>query len=118
MGLGAIVVIGLEGEASRSTAPQEASALLSQPLAWFDVLGRSVAERVIERFVRADVEVVSLLVQDGSCIIKPSFVGFKNVDLQIVSDVYAAICQKLKDYSRDGIEHAFVASANAYAETD
>ena len=118
MGLGAIVVIGLEDEASCSTAPQEASALLSQPLACFDVLGGSVADRVIERFVRTDVDVVSLLVPDESCIVKPRFVGFKNVDVQIVSDLYAAICQKLKDYSRDGIEHAFVASANAYAETD
>lgn len=118
MGLGAIVVIGLEGEASCSTAPQEASAVLSQPLACFDVLGRSVADRVIERFVRADVNLVSLLVQDGSSIVKPPFVGFKNVDVQIVSDLYAAICQRLKEYSRDGVEHAFVASANAYAETD
>lgn len=118
MGLGAIVVIGLESEASCATAPQEAGALLSRPLACFDVLGRSVADRVIERFVRADVDVVSLLVQEGSCIVKPPCVGFKNVDVQVVSNLYAAICQKLKEYSRDGIEHAFVASANAYAETD
>ncbi len=118
MGLGAIVVIGLEDEASCSAAPQEASGLLSQPLACFDVLGRSVSDRVIERFVRADADVVSVLVQRESCIVKPSFVGFKNVEVQVVSDLCAAIYQKLKEYSRDGIEHAFVASANAYAETD
>lgn len=118
MGLGAIVVIGLEREASGSTAQQETSALLAEPLACFDVLGHSMAERIIERFVRADVDVVSLLVQEGSCRVKSCFVGFKNVDVQVVTDLYAAIHQKLRDYSRNGIEHAFVVSSSAYAETD
>jgi NDP-sugar pyrophosphorylase family protein len=94
------------------------AALLEIPLALVEVLGRSTAERMVERFVRADVDVVSVLVEaDGSN--RPRFVSTsKNTDVQVVKDVTAGIAQKLKEYSRNGIEHSFVVSGNVYAETD
>jgi carbonic anhydrase/acetyltransferase-like protein (isoleucine patch superfamily) len=118
VGLGAIVVIGLEGEASRSTAPIETGVRLTEDLACFDVLGRSMVERVIDRLERAEVDAISVIAQEGSCQRNPSLADFKSADLQIVNDPYSAIHQKLKEYSRVGIDHAFLFSANAYAETD
>ena len=118
MKLGAIVVIGLEDEPSRSTASQQTPIPLAQPLACLDVLGHSTAERIIERFVRADMDVVSVLSQEESCGVKPALMESKNVEVQAVGDLIGAIYQRLKDYSRNGIEHAFVVSANAYVETD
>ena len=67
MGLGAIVVIGLEGEASRSMAPIETGVRLTQDLACFDVLGRSMVERIIDRLERAEVDAISVIAQEGSC---------------------------------------------------
>lgn len=118
MGLGAIVVMGLEREALGSQAPREAGAFLTEPLEYLDILGRSMAERVIERFVRADVDIVSVLVQEESYGVKPRFVGFENVEVQVVSDLGSAICQKLREFSQNGIEHSFVISGSVYAETD
>jgi carbonic anhydrase/acetyltransferase-like protein (isoleucine patch superfamily) len=117
--LGAIVVIGLEeDETSRSTASQQTRIPLAQPLACLDVLGHSTAERIIEHFVRADIDVVSVLSQEESCGVKPVLMGSKDVEVQAVGDLHGAIYQQLKAYSRNGVEHAFVVSANDYVETD
>ncbi len=125
MGLGAIVVIGTEREAFGSTAPQGivqvpgSDALLPAPLACVDILGRSMVERAIERFTRADVELLTVLVPAGSvCEVRPFADTFETVNVQVVADVFSAITQQLHDYSQKGIEHSFVASANVYAETD
>jgi NDP-sugar pyrophosphorylase family protein len=120
VGLGAIVVMGMESAALCSMGARETGpALLERPLAYVDVLGRSTAERIVERFMRADVEVVSVLVQTGGPYsIKPSFAAFENVKVQVVTDSSAALRQKLKEYSRSGIEHSFVISGTVYAETD
>jgi NDP-sugar pyrophosphorylase family protein len=120
VGLGAIVVVGAERDVFRSAAPQsDLKALLSQPLAYVEVLGRSVLESMIERFVRADAETVTVLVapeQSGG--IEPFRATYENVTVQVVSDVFSALADKLKDYSQGGIQHSFVASGSVYAETD
>ena len=125
MGLGAIVVIGTEREAFGSTAPQGivqvpgSDALLPAPLACVDILGRSMVERAIERFTRADVELLTVLVPAGSVYeVRPFADTFETVNVQVVADVFSAITQQLHDYSQKGIEHSFVASANVYTETD
>lgn len=121
MGLGAIVVTGEQREAKVTAAPGQPG-LLSEPLAYFEVLGRSAAERIIERFVHADVDVVSVLRQEEdlnrSVRLKPSFTAFENVEFQVTGDPYLAIRQKLQEYSSNGIEHAFLLFGNVYAETD
>lgn len=118
MGLGAIVVMGLEREVFGSTVHREADAFLTEPLECFDILGRSMAERVIERFVRAEVDIVSLLVQQEPYCIKPRFDGFQNVEVELAGDPGSAIYRKLKEFSRNGIEHSYVISGSVYAETD
>jgi hypothetical protein len=120
VGLGAIVVVGAEREVFCSAAPQsDQKALLSQPLACVDVLGRSVLENMIERFVSADVGTVTVLVAaEEPCGIGPLRGTYANVSIRVAGDVFAELTQQLKDYSQKGIEHSFVASASVYAETD
>lgn len=121
MGLGAIAVIGAGDESFRSVTPQEngKASLLAEPLACVDVIGYSMLERTVERFVRAGVETVSVLVPANlSSLVKPFTNIFDNVKVQIVGDVFSAITDKITQYSSDGIEDAFVVSANLYTETD
>lgn len=119
VGLGAIVVTGEQHDASAGTASR--SSLLCEPLGYFEVAGRSTAERIIERFVHADADVVSVFQYgDSTCSqrLKPSFTAFENVEFELTSDPYLAIREKLQDYSDSGIEHCFLLFGNVYAETD
>jgi hypothetical protein len=118
VGLGAIVVPGERYRSTPAIAPDGADNWLSEPLAYLDVAGRSPAERTIERFLQADVDIVSVL-QDGTrfCGTKPAFT-FENVEFQTVSDPYPAIQRKLREFLQGGIQHSFVLIGNVYAETD
>ena len=121
MALGVIVVIGAEFEGVHSTlaAASNDELLLAVPLACTDVLGRSTLDRTVERFVRAGAEVVSVLVpMEMAHLVQPCSVSFDNLKTQAVADVNAAVAQKLRDFSRGGIDHAFVVSANLYTEAD
>jgi NDP-sugar pyrophosphorylase family protein len=121
VGLGAIVVIGAESEGFCPAALQGAGSLVSQPVACTDILGRSMVERAIERFARADVEAVTVLVAAENRMFGiPVAPGLDHVDVTVrrVPDIVSAITQTLNEYSDRGIAHSFVASANLYAETD
>ncbi len=120
MGLGAIVVIGAEFGGNRSTLPQGSEQeSLAAPLPCVEVMGRSVTERTAERFVRAGVEVVSvLLTTELAHAVQPFCTSFENLTVQVVSDISSAVIQKCKDFSRGGIDQAFIVSANVYTETD
>ena len=119
MGLGAIVVVGAELESIGSTAPQESAPLIVEPLACIEVLGRSMLQRTIERLARAGVEVISVLVPlEKAYTVPPISTSFENVSIQVVAEMNPAVTQKLRDFSRDGVEHAFVMSASLYTETD
>ncbi len=116
-------MIGAESESKSfcSSALQGAVGLASQPLACTDILGRSMVERAIERFARADAEAVTILVAtDNRMFSVPVGRGIEDVQVTIlqVEDVFTGIAQTLKVYSDRGIAHSFVASANLYAETD
>jgi NDP-sugar pyrophosphorylase family protein len=121
VGLGAIVVIGAELEAFNSITPQGSGreSLSAESLACVDVMGRSMIERTVERFVRAGLDVVSVLVAaEMSNAVPPFSTAFQNVELQVVADPASAVTQKFREFSRNGIEHTFVVSASTYAETD
>ena len=121
MGLGAIVVIGAEFEGVRpSLTPRgDHQPLIAEPLACVDIMGRSIIERTIERFVRAGVETISVLLPAEMADTMPSFpVSFDNLKIQVVTDMSSAVTQKLRDFSRDGLQHAFVVSASVYTEAD
>jgi carbonic anhydrase/acetyltransferase-like protein (isoleucine patch superfamily) len=119
VGIGAIVASG-EEQIYQPGLSREFD-LLSEPLGHFEVLGRSTLERIIERFVRAELEVVAVLRRTGgeiSNVPTPSFTAFENVEYCLVNDDGSGIQQKLRDFSRAGIDHAFVLFGNLYAETD
>ena len=121
MGLGAIVVVGaeLENIAAAGESHENAQEFIPEPLACVDVLGRSMLERMIERFVRSGVEVVSVIVpEELSYSVPASYTGFENVQIHVVSDVGVSLTQKFVEYASAGIEHSFVASASLYTETD
>ncbi len=119
MGLGAIVVPGERYRSTPAAAPDNTNLLLSQPLAYLDIAGRSPVERTIERFVQADVDAVSVLQDEASFRgMKPTFASFEKVEFQTVPDPYPAIQRKMREFSRSGIEHSFVLIGNSYGETD
>jgi NDP-sugar pyrophosphorylase family protein len=118
VGLGAIVVMGEAQDGERAGVFPGDASVLSQPFACFDVLGRSTAQRIIERFVRADVDVVTVLQTAVRQDMKAPFTAFENVEFRVMRDAGEGVLQKLRHYSRNGIEHSFLILGNVYAETD
>jgi len=121
VGLGAIVVVeAAEPDIFSSSSSQGAGqeSLLAEPFACVDVMGRPMMDRTIERFVRAGVEAVSVLVPAQIACAVHASPAFKNVELQVVAELNSAVAQKCKEYSQAGIEHSFVVPASLYTETD
>lgn len=120
MGLGAVIVVGAElGEVPSLELARDQEALPGTTWPCVELLGRSVLERTIERFVRAGVETISVLVPVEFADRIPAFsTAFENVTIQSVAHANAAVIQKLSDFCGDGIEHSFVVSASLYTETD
>ena len=117
MVIGAIVIIGAVKEQAIPTAyeigPQHV--VVEGALGCVEIMGRSVVERMIERFLAAEVEVVSVLVDARVAL--PSFCRFSDkVTTHVVDDMGSALSQTLREYSEQGIGFAFVAQANVYAE--
>lgn len=126
MRLGAIVVVGTLGEAvsheaRRPTLLNEAanSPWLEKPLACLEIAGRSIAERMVQRFVAAGVEDVSVLAtsNDEMPEFRDSF-GTAIVHVEVVKDINSAIQRKLIEFCNAELDHSFICSASAYAETD
>jgi NDP-sugar pyrophosphorylase family protein len=121
VGPGAIVIIGSDRQSFNvsTKAGSEDEIVFSEPFSCVDILGRSVVERTIDRLLRADAEAVSVLVAADVANAVRSLAGkWDNVRFQAVPDVGLAIKRKLEKFSRAGIEHSIVVSADVYAETD
>lgn len=123
MGLGAIVVVeaGYEGLYPADAQERGRARLLNEPLACVNVFGRSMLERSIDYFVRADVEAVKVLVSASESCRLPALLptsGNASVEIHVVNDLPSAITQTVKGYRQNGIDHAFVASSGVYAEAD
>jgi hypothetical protein len=124
VGLGAIIVVGAKSgvfaqDAPAGSGPNDEPPLQGDPLACFDILGRSITERMVERFVRVEADVISVLVEADVTFQMPPLRGsFANLSIQIVNDTEHAVAKKLRDYSMNGIDRCFVQSAEAYTETD
>jgi NDP-sugar pyrophosphorylase family protein len=125
---GAILIVGAETPVDELPASSAASVsdqplvLWDEPLACLEILGRTTVERMIERFLREDLAVVSVLV-DASVAHLVSTIGKSDgnsgrLNYQVVDDVWSAVAQTLKDYSEGGIDHAVVATTSAYVECD
>lgn len=121
MGLGAIVVVGGALEALSSTAPQPGTqeSVLTEPPECVEIMGRSMVDRTVERFVRAGVEVVTVLVPAGIPLVTPAIsAGVADVKVQVSSDIPSAITQKFAEYASNGIDHTFLVAGSLYTETD
>jgi len=114
------VVAGVEHEPFGSAALQGVGRepVLAEPLACADILGRSLTERTIERFLDADVEIVSVLAPSEKFLKRAFSSASEKVKVQIVGDVWSAMSHELERFSQIGIDHSFVSSASLYAETD
>lgn len=130
MQAGAILIAGAQNRrtgdelpaVSQDGAGDHPLSLWNEPLACLEILGRTTVERMLERFLREDLARVSLLV-DSNVSYLASTLGeprgnSDQVDVQRVDDVWSAVAQTLKRYSEGGIDHAFIANANAYMECD
>jgi NDP-sugar pyrophosphorylase family protein len=121
VGLGAIVVIGGALEALSATAPPSTrqDAVGAQPLECVEIMGRSMIDRTIERFVRAGVDVVTVLAPAGvSVTLSAISRGLADIKVHVVSDIAKAITQKFAEYASNGIEHTFLVAGGLYTETD
>jgi hypothetical protein len=114
--IGAIIIATAE-EPAISTAPGEQHLVVKGPLGCVEIMGRSVVERMVERFLEAEVELVSVLTDARVAL--PSFrQSWDRVTVDDVDDIGCGLSRTLKDYSERGIEFVFVAHANLYAECD
>jgi len=121
VGLGAIVVVGGALEALTSTAPQPGTqeSPVTGPLEGVEIMGRSMVDRMVERFVRAGVEVVTVLVPGGIPLVTPAISkGLADVKVQVCSDIPSAITEKFAEYASNGIDHTFLVAGSLYTETD
>ena len=130
MQAGAILIIGAEtaapGDEPRAFPAAGVSdqplGLWEQPLACLEILGRTTAERMLERFLREDLAFVSVLVDTNVSplvlAIARSGCNSDKVNVQVVADVWSAVTETLKAYSEGGIDHAVIATAGAYMECD
>ena len=121
VGLGAIVVISAKEELFGSDGSAEpsqlAGAVLGTALECAEVCGRSLVERLVERFTAIDCDTISILVENG--VFLPAFrTGHAEVTVENFDNLRFAITQKLTEFADRGIDHSFINWANAYAETD
>jgi hypothetical protein len=127
VGLGAVVAIGskqpeLAGEGAASNeagsgAVVDRPSWPAGPLECLELLGSSLVERTVERFAAIDVDCISVLVEPGTYL-PPFRTAHENVTVEVVSDLDAAIVQKLREHAQRGIDHSFLNGADTYAETD
>jgi NDP-sugar pyrophosphorylase family protein len=119
---GAVLVVGTElAMVTQNTGLKFAEVLpnqtlIEEALSCIDVLGSPVIERMADRFQSAG-GTISILVESGERCALPNGIGDR-ATVRVVSDIFSAIGETLAEFSRNGIEHAFVCSANTYAEVD
>jgi hypothetical protein len=116
--IGAIIIIGAVGEQATPGAPEGGlPQVVEGSLGCVEILGRSVVERMVERFLSADVEVVSV-VADARAVLPSFCVSSNKVTAQVVDDMGPALSRILHGYSERGVGFAFVTHANVYTECD
>jgi NDP-sugar pyrophosphorylase family protein len=121
--LGAILVVGTQAEASvgdgAAVVPLNPASGRSIPLAFVEILGCSVLERMVEQFLASDAECVSLLAESRIGHLLPDFrQSYPKVNVVVADDLELAIAQTLKSYCENGIDYALVSTAGAYTECD
>jgi hypothetical protein len=119
VGLGAVFVLGNKSEPGWIGAQPGQESWLARPIACIDLMGLTMVERIIRNLSTINLDVITVLstaeLIDDVLLLRRQF---PNLNVQVVSDLSFGVAEKLNEYSRSGIEHAFIVSANCYAETD
>ncbi len=119
MRLGAIVVIGTHDEALghefvHGTPEMGVRDPFGEAVACIEVVGRSTVERIIDRFLSAEVEVVSVFIEAEASRQQLRFRKLtENVTVEVVDEIHSAVDRKLTDYAHSGIEHSVINTADA-----
>jgi len=115
--IGAIIIGTVAGQAIPNISEANQHAVVEGPLGCVEIMGRSVVDRMVERFLAADVEAVTILA-NASVALPPLRQSSERVRVHIVGDTGPAVSETLRDYSERGVGFVFVAQANVYAECD
>ncbi|HLV89312.1 MAG TPA: hypothetical protein VKV39_20170 [Candidatus Sulfotelmatobacter sp.] len=124
MEVGAIVVVEAESDKFDSAlSPQSgnerlggSSGLLSEPIEFVELLGRSLVERAVEQFTGANIKSTLVLHRDILGL-TPQFRRVPDdLDVYIADDIWSAIVSVLEAYASNGIDCAFLARPSAYSE--
>jgi NDP-sugar pyrophosphorylase family protein len=123
VGFGAVLIISSRNRrfadiaVSSSAQPVSHSGIAGAPLECAEICGRTLVERIIERYAAIDCDSISILVEAG--IFLPRFRSeHVNVSIETVNDLRPAVTRKLDEYLEQGIDHAFIQWADTYTETD
>jgi len=119
--LGAIIVVGQRREwpeinSKPALVRNEQSAMLPGPLCFVEVCGRSVMDRMSDRFIEAGVETVSVLIDAELSYPRKRF--RKDVTVKVVDDLGLAVRETLCEYAQNGVDHSFINWADTFLETD
>lgn len=125
MDVGAIVIVeapsGIDESASEPSAAglNSAALLAGEPLAFVDLLGRSLLEHTIDRLLSAHVKVKSLVVHPDVATSMPTFRRpLGNLSVRVAEDPWMAVAQILEAYGKTGCDCALVVKPTAYIEAD
>jgi NDP-sugar pyrophosphorylase family protein len=122
--VGAIIIVETESRSNESPSQSRAvdanaAQFVEGPLAFVDVLGRSLLEHTVEQLIHAGVKTPSLVVQPEAAGHIPVFRGpFGDVNVRVADDSRSAVAEILLNYSKNGCDCAFVVKPNAYANVD
>lgn len=124
MDVGAIVIVEAERRIDESPSPSVAesnseTAFAGGTLSFIDLFGRSVLEHIIEKLLRAQVKLTSLIVRPELANSLPVFRGVSgDLTVRVANDPWAAVAEILEHYWKNGCGCALVAKPTAYIETD
>ncbi len=123
--VGAIVIVEEESRTDESPSPSSVADLTTAapfaegPIAFIDLLGRSVLEHTIERLRSMHVKVTSLIVPPHLATSIPVFrAPLGNVNVRVADDAWSAVVEILESYWKNGCDCAFIAKPSAYIEAD
>jgi NDP-sugar pyrophosphorylase family protein len=119
VGLGAVLVLGNDNERGWTTGRPGQESWLTRPMACVNIMGRTMVERTIRNLSNINLEAITVLatVEPPAELLRLRS-DFANLNIQTVPDLSVATGETLDEYSRNGMAHAFIVSADCYAETD
>jgi len=123
--VGAIVLVEAQSKTDESSSQSSvadfnhATSFAGEALFLVDVLGRTLLEHIVDRLLRAEVKVASLVVHpDVAKSIPPFHDSLANLNVCVTDDPWSAVPRILDGYCNNGCDCAFVVKPTAYVEAD